>query len=386
MRVGVIGLGEAGNLGDDLILIACIASIRQAVPDAEVAHLSFGQTLPWATLEDLIPGSAATIEHRRPRRDWPLSRSAEKLFADCDYVLLGGGGLLQDTHHPWRPYHWLRYLPETRAPAIGVGLGAGPLSARWVRRLARMRSPLEFVAMRDPDSVGLVDQLGWPTRLSTDYVGSGFLHQMLEVPGGRTTPVEGLLGVSLRSWPGLTAEHVATHVEGIARRTGRSHLAFFVLEAKDGQGVDVEFTTDVCRLLGESPSQVHVYEPGRVREFVGSMGRCSAAVSMKLHASIVWSAQGVALFPILYAPKTAAAFGLRYQGLELLEEPVPLAGNPADAIPIESLAEEWLSKQARVALDLPRVRPRLGRGTRVRFQARSLATDLLRALRGRLRG
>lgn len=348
-RIGLIGLGEAGNLGDDLILIATVDAVFSAEPDAEIAYLSYGQRLDWRSLA-AVRGYPRLPEPVIARPELPFVRDNAPTYADRDVIIFGGGGLLQTSHDPDQPYGWLKYLPPAGdgAPRVlAVGHGLGPLSRRWTTWLRRLGTPFDSSWVRDPDSAVLSrDRLGWPTRRCHDFVDAAFLRTMIDedTPAVKTpindssaadAPAEHVgdrvLGVALRSWPGFTVGDAAAHVEDVARREGCDSVVFFVLEAKRGEGMDVDFSrtvADVCEL----PTSVVAYRPERITGFLAAMASVDVAVSMKLHSSAIWGAVGVPMHPIFYAPKVAALFGRPYRGFEVVDGRLPVVAEDA-AVP-----------------------------------------------------
>ncbi|MFC6286331.1 polysaccharide pyruvyl transferase family protein [Nocardioides sp. GCM10027113] len=383
--VGVVGLGEAGNLGDDLILLSTIRLLSDSAVD-EIHHLSFGELLPWTRIAHTL-GISSTIYPHSPHRDLPGSQARSRVFEGCDGVVFGGGGLLQSVHHPYRPFHWLNYLPtDQQIGCIAMGLGLGPLSPRWRRRLANRPMPFDTTVLRDRDSVRLAErELGWEVQLGRDFVTPDFLDKFL---GHRQVETLNILGVAIRAWPGLDEQRLARHIREVAAETGANEVRFYVLEAKSGRGPDVEITTNLASAVG-LPSEVVVYHPSRILEFLDDMRACQAAVSMKLHASVVWDWAGTSLYPIHYAPKTAALFGDEYQGLEVVPTPRRLAPIPAEAAEHVDVLSSWLASLGNrshgshsVQFTMYRPHPL----ERFLFQSASTAVDIGRRARRELGG
>lgn len=92
LRVGLVGLGEAGNLGDDLILIATVDAVYGPTVQ-DVAFLSFGQELDWGQLAE--DGSYRLLPRRVHAARIPLLRQNAWLYRDRDVIIFGGGGLLK---------------------------------------------------------------------------------------------------------------------------------------------------------------------------------------------------------------------------------------------------------------------------------------------------
>ena len=344
VTIGQIGLAEAGNLGDDLILMAALRAVSFTVPDAQVRYLSFGQRLDWNMLRGLL-GITVALERVPVGKEYVEPLRAHRAFSDCHAILFGGGGLLETSHNPYRPYHWLRYLGRGRhhPPALAVGLGIGPLSDPWMVRLKRGPDFFETCWLRDEGSAALATTFGWEAQLCLDYV-DGALLGALGLPPG-SAPKHGPLGVSLRAWPGLDAPAMATHIESVAEAQHSDRVAFFVLESKDGAGPDVDFTRAVRRAL-RVPSTELVYSAGNLVELLQGMASCASAVSMKLHAGAVWTHLGAPVYPVIYAPKVSAMFDLPYRGLQILDHPVaaPPPSGRVDLPSAPQVVQEWLPR------------------------------------------
>lgn len=319
MKVAIIGLIEAGNLGDDLIFVGLLKALSENPDIDEVVHLSFGESLSLEEFNIRLGGSAARQAVPAPS-EFLSPRRRRRLFSSADIAIFGGGGLLQDVHHPLRPYHWLRYLPPG-VPAVAVGIGIGPLSRRWYIAFQLARSPFTRVLVRDDESLRLAGEFGWPAERCSDFVSPAFLAGLvsrLEV-SLEDSGADAVLGVSVREWPGLSDSEIAQRVRVLTRRHSCNLVCIFVLEAKRGSGIDVDQAYRVSALL-DSRVRISVYDPRDPAAFLRDMASCTVALSMKLHASAIWGAFGVPIYPIIYAPKTASLFGRPYTGLEIVDE------------------------------------------------------------------
>ena len=383
MRVGLIGLGEAGNLGDDLILISTVQAIARAKPGCIVRYLSFGQGLAWEDVKERL-SIDVILEPVHTPRDLPFSSVAEKMFTQCDAIVFGGGGLLQDTHHPVRPYHWLRYLPDKRAalPTLAVGLGVGPLSRSWDSRFKRTGIPFSSCYVRDDESLALLDErFGWPAQRSTDFVTPRLVRRMSQSNGVQRGTANSSLGVAIRAWPQLDKRLLANHINRVAEWFGYRTVTLFVLESYRGDGLDVAFSQGVRGLL-DIASDISTYDPQRICEFVTSMAKCETAVSMKLHSSVIWAAHDTVIFPIFYAPKTAALFGRPYNGLQVYSEPMEVRREES-IFDAQDALENWLNQVSAGNVEVPEgyLRP----ADRLTMQSIGSITTVLRKVRHHLR-
>ncbi|MDX2340289.1 polysaccharide pyruvyl transferase family protein [Micrococcus sp. M4NT] len=383
MKIGAVLLGEAGNYGDDLILVAVLSAIRDADPTAEVAFLSFGNPLPLAELMEVF-ALPPVLERRRhgAATVWPLRHT---LFADRDLVIFGGGGLLETSHHPRRPYHWLGSLPPrgSQAPVVGVGLGIGPVSEHWQRFFRRTPSPFSHLHVRDAESAQLSRSWGWDTQVCEDFIHGAFLRQWLEAAGvspgvAGTDSGPRRLGVSLREWPGADERRMARFIMEVAKAESCTAVDFYTLESKNGRGVDVEYVHRVGALVDGLDSSFQVYDSHNLLGFTRSMASVDVAISMKLHSSAIWAAAEIPMYPVIYAPKMAAFFDRPYRGLELIAQRVA-PGAPGERVSAQDVVRAAL--RSAEAGELPRPEWRPSTVWSAAQQARSLAVGAINKCR-----
>lgn len=324
-RVGIISLAEAGNLGDDLILLAVIKAIHEGIPDARIRYLSHGIPLDWPTMQAWAklkePPTPVAV---RPEFLWVADN--RRIFAGEDAIVFGGGGLLQNSHSRVKPYQWLSYLPDARRrpPVLGVGHGLGPLSPDWMDSLRRLGDPFDESWIRDETSRRLSeDGLGWPAKLTSDFVTADLIAEV-GTSLVEDNPTEAV-GVAVRGWPGLSAVTVADRVRELADEYSCDTVKLFVLEAKFDDGPDVRFAREVSGFLSQFRTTIHVYQPEDIAGFLAAMRSVRVALAMKLHACVVWGAFGTPIVPIYYAPKVSALFGQAFDGLTISDRPMNIA-------------------------------------------------------------
>lgn len=385
-EIGIICLGEAGNLGDDLILAAAVQSVHRSVPEATVRYLSHGQHLDWSDLRTALdlPGSTALVRVDSPRA-WPWVQR-DRLFEGSDALIVGGGGLIQSVHHPYRPFQWFDNLPaRTSTPVMGIGLGIGPLTESWQEYFRSRSAPFDLLMVRDDESRAFaVERLGWRAERCLDFVDDAFLHQLAPP---KTGPHGGpkTLGVSVRAWPGLHLGDMAAHIARVCARYSIDRVRFYVLESKNGSGVDEDFVRALQRHLVDKDSDIVSYLPGRMREFVKDMSTCQVAIGMKLHACAIWAAWGVPVYPIVYAPKVASFYGVPYTGLAVFDKFLtPSEKWTSDAISASDAIAQNL-RQMMEARDGGRAL-RFTSGERWRFRISAAAVDTSRKIRRALGG
>ena len=377
-RVGIIGLGEAGNLGDDLILIAAVRALLLADPRSAVTYLSNNQRLDWPTLAEYL-SLPRLPQHRRVRRELLWLRDNRRIFSDFDLILFGGGGLLQTSHEPDRIYDWLSYLPDgrRRPPVLAVAHGLGPIDDEWIRRLRSLGDPFNESWVRDEFSQRLCrEALDWNASVCLDFVDSELLAKLTSAEVGATTRAK-ILGVALRAWPELDVSAVAAHIIRVAEDARCHEVEFFVLEARSGTGRDVEVSSSVARALGGLPWTIRVYRPTELMTFLAAMRVVHVAISMKLHSCAVWSSFGVPIYPIYYAPKVSSFFGQQFDGFKISYDiMVPFVGQQT----APSATDIVLSRYSDVLHESPRQPPKalFKNRERAKFQLARVGRSLRR--------
>jgi polysaccharide pyruvyl transferase CsaB len=218
VRITVAAWIGSTNAGDELIF----AALRRKLL-ARGTRITAISTRP----ADTADGRVEVVDHR-------ALVSVARAIRDCDALVFGGGGLLQDQTSSFNlPYHLSRIVVgrAVGTPFAAVGVGAGPLrtaAGRWqVRRALR---GAVGIAARDQASVDLLRSFGVPgVRLSADLAFS------LPVPDVAPADVicaclrpwraaRGRLPVGTRVHTDITAESMVTRLaaglDEAAARTG----------------------------------------------------------------------------------------------------------------------------------------------------------------------
>jgi polysaccharide pyruvyl transferase CsaB len=300
--IGICGSYGGLNAGDEAILTATIAQVRERRPDARITVFSRS---PEHTR------SQYDVQNVLPQQDMvgtDLSAELERL----DLLLLGGGGLLYDREAA-------SYLNVARvAQALGTrtatyAIGAGPLERESERReVANVLNAMDLVTVRDVGAKRLLEEIG----VEHDVVVTAdpalllqperFPIERLEREGiGTDRP---MVGVSLRE-PGGAAEGLRPGIyHGLL-----ASAADFIVSRLEADVVFVPMErTDIAeshRVVAEMgcPERAFIlkkeYTPG---ELLGLIGLLEMAVGMRLHFVLFAALSGVALHALPYASKVAA--------------------------------------------------------------------------------
>jgi len=318
-RDGVLICGAygKGNAGDDSILEAILAQMRRIDQDMPIHVLSRN---PKETRLRYRIGSLHTFD---PRFIWRMCRT--RLYIN------GGGSLIQDVTSTRSLQYYLSniFLAKHCGNAVLMyGCGIGPVSNPKNRKKAGrvIDRCADMITLRDPQSAEELASMGVTRpqmRLTADpallldpasdaRVDSFLLSQGLD-PAGRYA-----LFV-LRPWAGFdqVCPAFASAADRLYAEEGITPI-FLALEP----GRDLAVSHQTAALV-KAPCHV-LSAPHEGDLIVGLMGRMQVVISMRLHALIFASGQGIPLVGVVYDPKVSGFLDYleqkRYVALDAVTE------------------------------------------------------------------
>ena len=301
-RCGVLICGAYGmrNTGDEAVLDAILAEVREIDPDMPITVLSRRpeETARRCGVEGIytfdIPGIL-----RAMRR--------------CELYINGGGSLLQDVTSSRSLWYYLFTLWAAKQRGCKVmmyGCGIGPIRRGGNRRLAgrTVQRCVDAVTLREADSLEELRSLG-VTRpevcvasdpaLSLTPISEAETDRLMRRLG--LEPDGAYLCVTPRRWPGIWEKQAlfAAAADYAWERYGLQPVLISVNPEQDGQIVE-----QVRRQL-RAPG-ITVNETLETAEMAGLIGRMNAVLSMRLHVLIFAAARAVPLAAVSYDPKVAS--------------------------------------------------------------------------------
>lgn len=286
------------NLGDELVFSSLLRKLRRR--DLDVVVVS-------------VDPEATRLDHGARAVGHVDVRGLGRLLGRVDAVILGGGGLLQDSTSPFNvPYHLARPLVARlrHRPVGAVGIGAGPLehaATRWMVRHGLHR--VHPITVRDEPSRALLARLGIAATATADLAFG------LDPPSRVETHC---LVACLRPWSagrhllpaGVRARRTETpdwFVAGAARALD---------DAAAGLGLPVRFVAlqrDRDHPLHEAVAArmrtpVSLVTPG-VGDVLDEIARGAVVVSMRYHGVVGATLAGRPTVAIGYSPKVDALAG-----------------------------------------------------------------------------
>lgn len=314
MKIGLIGNYGHRNLGDEALLSGAIISAIEMAnlapdnivvisDDAEDTMRRFGQSgIDVRQFKRLLQGRLL----RLPLVLADIFRALRGL----DWVVFGGGGLLNDSNRTAVPLFAITcLLARLRGARIAWwSIGIGPLHGRMHRRLARrVLASSDFVTVRDQASADIgFDLLGKSPPIAPD------LAHALDMPTSVAAD-DCVVAVSVipyqkpGSWFAADEKHYAEYCAKmvalvqslLAYRDDLIVRLFPVSLDQDRSAID-----DILALGALSPgSRIEVTKPESPSDLLEGFKGVSVVVATRLHSAVLATVSGVPLVTIAYQPK-----------------------------------------------------------------------------------
>lgn len=322
-HIVISGYYGFGNAGDEAILQAIAEDLRRVDRGVRLSVLT-------ADPEAALKLGLEPVARMKPA-------GVIKALASSDLLLSGGGGLLQDSTGVNSVIYYLGVCLLARLlgkPVMFYCQGFGPVRSGLGRRLTRLANGLQLLTWRDQESADEIAALGVTrpaTRVTADPVLGlepcsaarvaeilsredliGDVARMERPAGG--SDVGPLLGVAVRSWPGLDQGAL---VDGLRRfaEEQKARILFLPFQPSRDRPVSEELAR---QLAPHARTLTHDYEP---RELMGIVSCLDLVLGMRLHAAIMAAARGIPCLGLAYDPKVerfctrAGAVSLALEGL-----------------------------------------------------------------------
>lgn len=209
MKIVVCGNYGAGNLGDELILEGMLETLKISAPGAEITAMSgnpaetekiYGPKYGIKSVEMLPAGL-----HSFVKSIFSPSRT-KKVISECDYFILGGGGLFNDLN--WQAdLIWTTQVREAfkkNKPVIMYGQSVGPLGDLSKFLVRRIFSKAAFIGVRDEDSSTELKKLG----ITKEIVVTPDLAFRLPVDVNQASATPPIIIISLRQIESLNEKFI----------------------------------------------------------------------------------------------------------------------------------------------------------------------------------
>lgn len=291
-RVLLCGAFGQGNPGDDALLVSFLDGL--AGHDVRV------------TTTGAVPTPARAVA--------PHWRAVAQALREVDAVVVGGGTVFKSLPPsvPRRSSSLAARTAMLRAasaalglPLALVGVGAGALRGRTVRRLAAWTADrADLLVLRDEESAAVLAEAGatGPFRVGADATWR-LLDVATSQPAGRPEPGAPVL-VVLSHHADRHIERLTGGVTAVVERLRQRGHAVTLQPWADGAGGDLRLGADVVRRVGsgglglaDPPATLH-----EVRRAAADHG---AVVTLRFHGLVAAAAAGRATLAFAHEPKLA---------------------------------------------------------------------------------
>ncbi len=272
MKFVICGYYGFANAGDEAILQALLIQLRAAQPAAQCTVLSGDP-------------AATQAAHAVAAIHFTDLDAITAALGNCDWAVLGGGGLLHDTggfdpasmltpdHTGLAYYGGFAVLAQLLGKPLALwSVGVGPLRTPAARLFTQAIVELAaFASVRDAQSLEALRMLDVPVaRVHMAADGAWLLPP---VPAAAVGAVRPVLGVALREWSGAGAWEpaVVAALASVQRETGGT-LQFVAMQQLAGGALDDDALA--ARLAGQMPFPERVLRTG----WSGSPAQAAAAL------------------------------------------------------------------------------------------------------------
>ncbi|MDH5596970.1 MAG: polysaccharide pyruvyl transferase family protein, partial [Candidatus Peregrinibacteria bacterium] len=227
-------------------------------------------------------------------------KKSQKALKKVDAVVLGGGGLFQDSYllacfiWAWQIFWVKRY----KKPLFIYGTGVGPLRTRvgkWLTKWAYSKAA--EITVRDRASAELLEKIGLSQEIqvTTDPV---FAYSKPNITKSRT---KNLFIVNLRPWLNYNEKIIKSFSSFLERLKNEKEAELIFVSMQQIKEDDLRMIEPIVSRLGGE-----ILIPGNFSDLLQIMEGAEFAIGMRYHFMIAALITQTPLLPISYSPKTAA--------------------------------------------------------------------------------
>ncbi|MFH1534097.1 MAG: polysaccharide pyruvyl transferase family protein [Nitrospirota bacterium] len=301
MKIVITGNYGAGNIGDEMILEGLMNAINNSTKDAKITVLRGDEKFP--------SGPRSLIKSL-----FKSERKTKKLVKECDYFILGGGGLFGSltlkANIIWGVQALMAYF--YKKPVIMYGQSVGELKGKFRKWLVKyIFQKAKLITVRDQESKRRLKLLGITKKI---HVIPDLAFNISYKPNKRSRKS---IILALRQHPGIKKKFITT----IAKYLN------WIIEEKNYDVDIINFqeppSKDADEILHEkvieeirNKSKVKIIPtPDNTKQLFDVISNSSLLLGMRLHSIISAIKAEKPFLALSYAPKVKDM--LNYAGLEL---------------------------------------------------------------------
>ena len=242
-----------------------------------------------------------------------------------DAVILGGGGLFQDSYifacflWAWQIF-WVKHFKK---PLFVYATGVGPLKTWLGKKLTGWAySQAEVITVRDRYSAEVLEglKIGKEVHITADPV---FNYRKPGIAKGRTKNV---FIVSLRPWLNFNQDIISTFTTVFEKLKADKQAEFIFVSMQQIKQRDMDVIEPIVSKLGGE-----IYIPSNFSDLLQVMEAAEFAIGMRYHFMMAAILTETPLLPITYAPKTESLF---------IDSPLKKYMNPVHELSVDRIMED----------------------------------------------
>lgn len=300
-----------GNLGDDLISAVLVQNILQKYPKAEIGILYYTGT----NYFEYPSGYNIKLLYYPLFKDLRTFIQRQiillKFISSANYILIGGGGLIQDTHGNYTINRYFQFAFNyfsRKAKVLLVGVGIGPLkrilSKDYFQTISKRCSAIQ---VRDKHSASYLLDYSSPVIISPDIVSGS--NQLASFGFQKLDSNNNALGCSIRPWKSLSFEQISSFIYKVCEEYKLS-CNLFVFEYEKWQQEEYDYAIRLQDYLKSKGilTTVFCYAKDPWGDFLQAFCSVKYAIATRFHANILWQKLNIKVIPISYAPKVKSLY------------------------------------------------------------------------------
>ncbi len=295
----LLGYYGFGNMGDDALLMNVISNLRAKIPYLRIAVLSHNVR---SMREKLKNVKADAYNRFNPF-------SVAKIFRNAEYLVFGGGTLLQDNTSSRSLLYYLYMIRRAKKHNMKVILyanGIGPVhKAANKRRIQKILPQVSLITARDEQSYEYIKSLYPKANI---YLTADEALTIQKGEAGELISKElinsGFICVSVRKWRGIKDEEYTGYIDTISKFCEKNGLSilFIVMEKANDAAITEKLTHYV-----KVPTQVlFAGDDMSGEQLTAIMAKAVFTVSVRLHSLIFSACAGVPMIGLVYDPKVSS--------------------------------------------------------------------------------
>ncbi|MCW5942901.1 MAG: polysaccharide pyruvyl transferase CsaB [Fimbriimonadaceae bacterium] len=287
------GYFGCGNLGDEAVLLGFVHGLEGSGYDVTVLSESPEETQRRFGLRAVA------------RRNFG---EVGKALEGCDALVFPGGSIFQDATSVKSVAYYaslVKMAKKAGKRVFLVGQGVGPLGSFFGRRMAASAfNQADFVAVRDPESLQTLKDLGVKTRMKITADTALLIPNADPGPDNASFTVGDMktVGIAPRPLPGVKPTVAVKMFGDLARLMVQSGImpVFLEMDAKS----DGPMIVAIGQAQGGKVPEIRKLTSPIEAE--GRIARMEALIAVRLHAGILAAKVGVPPFMVGYDPKVTS--------------------------------------------------------------------------------